>query len=428
MYLSKKHIQRRTVLQGLGAGIGLPLLEAMIPASTAMAQTVAGNTPKRFAFIGFPHGAIMDRWSPAEVGMDFKVSPILAPLEPFKKHMTIVSGLRNKPAETNEPHGFIEQGWLTCVKPGEFGKASPDSGVSCDQLAVRHIGQDTRLPSLELAVGSGSARLAWRTPTQSLPQESNPRSVFQKIFGQGDTDKERAQILVETGSILDRVQAQAKRLQASLGVSDRVVVSDYLDSVREIERRVEMAAKADNSALSIPDAPVGTPNDLTEYFKLMFDLMALAFQADITRVITISLDREASMRTYTNLNISEGWHPLSHHGNNPDKMNKLVQIQKYHAEVFAGFIKKLESAKESTGTVLDHSTILFGSDMSNSDRHNNDPLPSVILGHAGGKIKGGQHLKYPQDSRHADLLLTLLQRNEIPVKSIGDSVNGLSEV
>jgi hypothetical protein len=400
----------------------------MIPASTAWADTPAGKVPKRFAFVGFPHGAIMDRWSPVETGTDFKISPILEPLQPFRKHMTIVSGLRNKPAETPEPHAFIEQGWLTAVKPGEFGKAGPDSGVSADQIAVRHVGQDTRLPSIELSVGQGSARLAWRTPTQSLPQESNPRSVFQKLFGQGDTDKERADILVETGSILDRVQGEAKRLQASLGVKDRVIVSDYLDSVREIERRVQMASKAHNEDLSIPDAPVGTPNDLTEYFKLMFDLMALAFQADITRVITLSMDHEASMRTYTNLNIAEGFHPLSHHGNNPAKMDKLVQIQNYHTQVFAGFIKKIEAAKESTGTVLDHSTILFGSDMSNSDRHNNDPLPSVIMGHAGGKIKGGQHLKYPQDSRHGELLLTLLQRNEIPVKSIGDGTVGLSEV
>jgi hypothetical protein len=211
-------------------------------------------------------------------------------------------------------------------------------------------------------------------------------------------------------------------------VNDRVVVSDYLDSVREIERRVEMAAKADKSNLVIPDAPVGTPNDITDHFKLVFDLMALAFQADITRVMTMSMDREASMRTYTNLQISEAFHPLSHHGSQAAKMDKLVQIQKYHTEMFAGFIKKLDAFKESDGTVLDHSTILFGSNMSNSDRHNNDPLPSAILGRANGKIKGGQHLKYPQDSHHADLLITLLQRNEIPVKSIGDSTNGLSEV
>jgi hypothetical protein len=428
MFISKKHVARRTILKGVGAAIGLPLVESMVPAGTAWADTVAAKTPKRFAFIGFPHGAIMDSWWPKETGTNFTISPILKPLDPYRKHLTIVSGLRNKPAETPEPHAYIEQGWLTAVKPAEFGKDGPDSGVSADQIAVRYVGQDTRLPSLELSVGQGSARLAWRTPTQSLPQESNPRAVFQKLFGQGDTDQERSQILTETGSILDRVKGQAARLQASLGVHDRSVVTDYLDSVREIERRVQMAEKAHNSELVIPDAPVGTPNDLTEYFKLMFDLMALAFQADITRVITLSMDHEASMRTYTNLNIAEGFHPLSHHGNNPEKMSKLVQIQNYHTEVFAGFIKKIEAAKEGTGTVLDHSTILFGSDMSNSDRHNNDPLPSVIVGHANGKIKGGQHLKYPQDSRHGELLLTLLQRNDIPVKSIGDGVQGLSEV
>ena len=428
MFIFKKHLPRRTFLQGAGASIGLPLLGAMFPATTASAQTPAGKPVKRFAFIGFPHGAIMDRWSPKETGTDYTMSPILTPLEPFRKHLTIVSGLRNKPAETPEPHAYIEQGWLTCVKPSDFGKAGPDSGVSCDQIAVRYIGQDTRLPSLELTAAQGSARLAWRTPTQSLPQEGNPRAVFQKLFGQGDTDQERAQILAETGSILDRVTGEAKRLQASLGVQDRNVVSDYLDSVREIERRVKMASKPDERALTIPDAPVGTPNDIKKYFKLMFDLMALAFQADITRVITFSMDREASMRTYTNLGISEGFHPLSHHGNNPQKMDKLVQIQNYHAQVFAAFIKKIEAAKEGDGTVLDHSTILFGSDMSNSDRHNNDPLPSAILGHANGKIKGGQHVKYPQDSRHGDLLFTLLERNDIPVKAIGDSTQGLSEV
>jgi hypothetical protein len=428
MFLSKKRIARRAMLQGVGATIGLPLLDSMIPAGTAWADTPAGKTPKRFGFIGFPHGAIMDRWSPKQTGTDFEISPILKPLEPFRKHLTIVSGLRNKPAETPEPHAYIEQGWLTAVKPWDYGKDGPDSGVSADQIAVRYVGQDTRLPSLELSVGQGSARIAWRTPKQSLPQESNPRAVFQKLFGQGDTDKERAQILYETGSILDHVQAQAKRLQASLGVQDRAVVNDYLDSVREIERRVQMAEKASNSELTIPDAPVGTPNDLTDYFKLMFDLAGLAFQADITRVITLSMDHEASMRTYTNLSIAEGFHPLSHHGNNPDKMDKLVKIQNYHTDVFAGFIKKLESTKEGNGTVLDHSTILFGSDMSNSDKHNNDPLPSAILGHANGKIKGGQHLKYPQDSRHGDLLLTLLQRNDLPVKSIGDGVQALSEV
>jgi hypothetical protein len=428
MFISKKHISRRTVLKGIGASIALPLLDAMNPAATAWAQTPAGTTPKRLAFVAFPHGAVMDRWSPKTTGTDYAMSPILEPLEPFRKHMTIVSGLRNKPGETPEPHGYIEQTWLSCVKPWDLGKAGPDSGVTADQVAVRYIGLETRMPSLELTTAQAGARLSWRTPKQSLPQEGNPRSVFQKLFGYGDTDKERAEILVETGSILDRVKAQAARLQSSLGAGDKVLVTDYLDSVREIERRVQMASKQDMSALNIPDAPIGTPNDLTAHFDLMFDLMALAFQADITRIITFSMDREASMRTYTNVGVSEAFHPLSHHGNNAQKLDKLVVIQKYHTERFAGFIKRIEAAKEGTGTVLDHSTIVFGSNMSNSDRHNNDPLPTALLGHAHGKIKGGQHLKYPQDSRFADLLQTIFERNEIPVKSIGDSGGTLSEV
>jgi hypothetical protein len=428
MFVFKKQVSRRAVLKGVGATIALPLLDAMNPAATAWAQTPVGATPKRLAFIGFPHGAIMDRWSPPQTGANFEMSPILQPLEPYRQHLTIVSGLRNKQGETPEPHGYIEMTWLTCVKPWDHGVASPEAGISADQFAARHIGQETRLPSLELTTALGGARLAWRTPTQSLPQEGNPRAVFQKLFGQGDTDKERAAILHETGSILDRVKGQAARLQASLGVTDRVVVSDYLDSVREIERRVQMASQADMSRLDIPDAPVGVPNDITDHFKLMFDLMALAFQADITRVITFSMDREASMRTYTNLGIAEAFHPLSHHGNQQAKMEKLIQIQRYHTEVFAKFIDRLSKAKEGTGTVLDHSTILFGSNMSNSDKHNNDPLPSAILGHANGKIKGGQHLKYPQDSRFADLLVTLFDRNNIPVEKIGDSGGILSEI
>jgi hypothetical protein len=428
MYLSQKHISRRTVLKGVGATIALPLLDAMNPVATAWANTAAGSAPQRFAFVGFPHGAIMDKWSPAQTGSDYQMSPILTPLEPFRQHLTIVSGLRNKPGETPEPHAYIESTWLSCVKPWDHGVAGPEAGITADQMAARHIGQDTRLPSLELTTSQNGARLAWRTPTQPLPQEGNPRAVFQKLFGQGDTDKERAAILHETGSILDRVKGQAARLQTSLGVRDRVIVSDYLDSVREIERRVQMAEKQDTTSLDIPDAPIGTPNDITEHFQLMFDLMALAFQADITRVITFSMDHEASMRTYTNLNIAEGFHPLSHHGNNPQKMDKLVQIQTYHALVFAKFVERLSKAQEADGTVLDHATILFGSNMSNSDKHNNDPLPSAVLGHAHGRIKGGQHLKYPQDSRFADLLVTLFDRNNIPVEKLGDSAGLFSEI
>jgi len=428
MFITKKHLSRRAVLKGVGTTIALPLLDAMNPAATAWAQTAAGNAPPRLAFVGFPHGAIMSRWSPEQAGRDYRMSAILEPLEPLREHLTIVSGLRNKPAESPEPHGYIERTWLSCVAPWDAGVTGEEAGVTADQLAARHIGQDTRLPSLELTTAQVGAQLAWRTPTQSLPQERNPRAVFYKLFGQGDTDAERAAILVETSSILDRVTEQASRLQASLGVSDRIVVGDYLDSVREIERRVQMASEQDTSALDIPDAPVGVPNNLDEHFKLMFDLMALAFQADLTRVITFSMDREASMRTYTNLGIAEAFHPLSHHGNNPDKMDRLVQIQRYHTQRFADFIARIANAPEGDGTVLDHSAILFGSNMSNSDRHNNDPLPAAILGHANGKIKGGQHLHYPQDTRFSDLLVTLFDRMNIPVESLGDSGGIFSEV
>ena len=428
MFITKKHLSRRTVLRGAGACIALPLLDAMNPAGVAWANTPAGKAPHRLAFVGFPHGAVMSKWSPEQTGRDYTMSPILEPLAPFREHMTIVSGLRNKPAESPEPHEFIERTWLSCVSPKEAGAAGPDAGVTADQFAVRHIGQETRLPSLELTTAQRGAQLSWRTPTQSLPQEVNPRAVFYKLFGQGDTDEERQAIMRETGSILDRVTEQAARLQAKLGPQDKAAVDVYLDSVREIERRVQMAMEQDMSALEIPDAPVGVPNDLDAHFKLMFDLMALAFQADLTRIITFSMDREASMRTYNNIGISEAFHPLSHHGNDPGKLDRLAVIQKYHTELFAGFIEKLANAPDGDGTVLDHSIIVFGSNMSDSNRHNNDPLPTAILGHAHGKIKGGQHLIYPQDSRFADLLLTLLQRADIPIESIGDSGGTLSEV
>jgi hypothetical protein len=428
MFITKKHLSRRTVLQGVGAAIALPLLDAMNPAGVAWAQTAAGKAPHRLAFVGFPHGAVMRHFKPEQTGRDYTMTRNLEPLAPYREHMTIVTGLRNRPAESPEPHAYIEQTWLSCVAPKQAGVAGPDAGVTADQLAARHIGQETRIPSLELTTSQRGAQLAWRTPTQSLPQEGNPRNVFYRLFGQGDDEAERAAILKETGSILDRVMAQTAGLQAKLGGQDRQAVDAYLDSVREIERRVQMASEADTSNLDIPEAPIGVPNDLDAHFALMFDLMGLAFQADLTRVITFSMDREASMRTYNNLSISEAFHPLSHHANDPGKQDRLAVIQTYHTKVFARFIDRLAKAPEGDGSLLDHSMVLYGSNMSDSNRHNNDPLPSAILGHAHGRIKGGQHLSYAQDSRHSNLLLTLLERTEIPVESIGDSTDTLSEV
>jgi hypothetical protein len=428
MFITKKHLSRRTVLKGVGATIALPLLDAMNPAGVAFAQTAAGKIPHRLAFVGFPHGAVMRLWAPAETGKDYAMTRILEPLAPFRQHMTIVSGLRNKPAESPEPHEFIERTWLSCVSPKQAGVIGADAGVTADQFAARHIGQETRIPSLELTTSMRGAQLAWRTPLQSLPQEVNPRNVFYRLFGQGDDEAERKAIMAETGSILDRVTAQSLSLQAKLGGQDRAAVGVYLDSVREIERRVQMASQQDTSHLDIPEAPIGVPNDLDAHFALMFDLMALAFQADLTRVITFSMDREASMRTYNNLSISEAFHPLSHHANDPGKQDRLAVIQTYHTKVFARFIERMTKTQEGSGSLLDHSMILFGSNMSDSNRHNNDPLPSAILGHAHGRIKGGQHLHYPQDSKHSNLLLTLLERTEIPIEAIGDSDSTLAEV
>ena len=424
MFISKKHLSRRTVLRGAGAIIALPLLDAMVPAMAATPKP----TPQRLAFVGFPHGAVMRHWSPEQTGKDFQMTKILEPLAPYRQHLTIVSGLRNKPAENPEPHQYVERTWLTCVPVEKAGTAGKDYGVSADQLAARHIGQETRLPSLEMTTTQYGAQMSWRTPTQSLPQEISPRAVFYRLFGQGDTDAERTAIVKETGSILDRVTGQAQGLQQKLGGQDRIAVDAYLDSVREIERRLQLSAEKDSSGLEIPEAPIGVPNDIDTHFKMMFDLMALAFQADVTRVITFSMDREASMRTYNNLSINEAFHPLSHHSNDPAKQDRLAVIQNYHTKMFAHFIERMAKTQDGDGTLLDHSMIMFGSNMSDSNRHNHDPLPIAILGHAHGRIKGGQHLRYPQDSRFADLLLTTLQRTQIPIETIGDSAGLLTEV
>ena len=428
MFITKKHLSRRTVLKGVGAAIALPLLDAMNPAAVAWGQTAAGQRPHRLAFVGFPHGAVMRHWSPEQAGRDFTMTRILEPLAPYRQHLTIVSGLRNKPADNPEPHEYVERTWLTCIPFDKAGAEGPDYGVSADQLAARHIGQETRLPSLEITTAQRGAQMSWRMPTQSLPQEISPRAVFYRLFGQGDTDAERTAIVHETGSILDRVGQQARSLQAKLGPADRTAADGYPDSVREIERRLQLSAEADTSNLDIPEAPIGVPNDIDLHFKMMFDLMALAFQADLTRVITFSLDREASMRTYNNLSINEAFHPLSHHSNDPAKQDRLAVIQTYHTKVFARYIERMAKTPDGDGTLLAHSMTLFGSNMSDSNRHNHDPLPVAILGRANGRIKGGQHLRYAQDSKFADLLLTLLERTQIPVEKIGDSSKTLEEV
>jgi hypothetical protein len=436
MFITRKHISRRMVLRGLGSAVALPLLDAMIPAATAWAQTAA-KPQARLGYIFFPHGAVMDRWTPAQVGTDFEVSEILSPAAKFKSKMTVVSGLRNKPAESNDPHGIVAGTWLRCVAPGD--KSDPSKGTTCDQIAARHIGQGTTFPSIEVGTPTGGpcapgfscafgSSLSFRTPEQPLPSENNPRKLFFQLFGQGDNAAERATIVDQTGSILDSVMGDAASLQRKLGAADNAMVSNYLESVREIERRVQMMKSQDMSAVEIPDAPVGIPTSFEDHLKIMFDLIALSFQVNLTNVASMMMEKEVSMRTYNNVGVSEAFHPLSHHGGDPAKMARLAKVQAFHTKVFTYFLEKLDAMPEGSGTVLDNSIILFGSNMSNSDRHNHDPQPNAVFGLGAGTIKGGQHLVYPQDTPLANLHLTLLNRAGIPEESFGDSNGTFAEV
>ena len=437
MYITRKHLSRRTVLQGAGAAIALPLLDAMIPAATALAETAAKPMP-RLGFVYFPHGAIMKSWSPETAGTDYKMSPILTPLEPFRSQMTIVSGLRNKGGESSDPHGIMAGTWLSChgVKNREG-----ELGTSADQLAAKHFGADTPLPSLELTGEGGGATCnqagggcgygsttAFRTPFQPLPMEDNPRKVFYQLFGKGDTGTERKEILSETDSLLDYVLEEGALLNKRVSAADRARVSDYLESVREVEQRVQRLANSKSMQMNLPNAPQGVPDQFGDQLDALFDMIALAWQSNQTRVASFMLAKEVSMRTYPNLQITEAFHPLSHHGGDTSKIERLVRIQNYHTQVFAKFIKKLSTTQDGDGTLLDHSIILYGSNMSNSDLHNNDPLPNVVMGNAYGKIKGGQHVQYPQDTPHANLLLTLLNRAGVPAEKLGNSTGQFAEI
>jgi hypothetical protein len=428
MFISKKYVTRRTVLKGAGVSIALPLLDAMIPAATALAQTAAKPAP-RMGFIYFAHGAVMKNFTPAAAGADFAMSPILAPLGKYKSHMTVVSNMRNRATDRGVAHALKEETWLTGIDPGLAASSNiPNAGISIDQIAAARIGQETPFPSLELKTETRGGTHCYAAVGKPLPMEYNPRTVFYRLFGPGDSAEQRLGILKQTGSILDRVQQESVRFQAQLGAPDRQRVGNYLESVREIERRVQNMIDQDLSALDIPAAPLGVPDDLEAYMKLMFDLVALAYQATLTRIATFQMAMEISMRAYTLVDISEAFHPLSHHAEDPANLEKLTRIQTYHSKLLAHFIERLAATEDGDGSLLDHSIILFGSNMSNSDKHNSNPLPLVVFGHGHGRIKGGQHLVYPPDSYYSNLLLTLLERAGVPVDAVGDSTADLSEV
>jgi len=435
MYITKKHLSRRTVLRGLGVTLALPLLDSMIPAQTPLAKTAAKAAP-HMGFIYFPHGAIMDQWTPAAEGTNFQITPILKPLEPFKSQLTVISGMGNRAADGSSVHATAPGTWLSGVAPRPTHE--PFGGVTVDQIAAQHIGQDTPLPSLELATeeryGNGGAcdreygcsyanTISFRTPTTPLPMEFDPHKVFEKLFGKGGTEEERKQRTEESGSILDAITKDANRLRASLGTEDKSKVNDYLESVREIERRLQKTAGSVSSDLKLPEIPAGIPENFEERINLMFDMAALAYQANLTRIFSMMMTREASNLTYGHIGVPDAFHPTSHHQNNPQKIEKLIKIQTYHAKLLARFLTKLKTMPDGDGSMLDHSMILFGSNMSNSNMHNHFPLPLTLVGGACGRVKGNQHLRYADHTPVANLLLAILDRAGVPTEKIGDSTS-----
>jgi hypothetical protein len=424
MFLTKKHLSRRTVLKGAGVAISLPLLDAMIPASTAWANTAAAVQP-RLGFVYVPHGAVEKFWIPKGTGKDFEFSRILKPMESVRDHVTVITNIRNKAGERqNPPHGITEQAWLTCQDP-QMAAWGPGAGTSIDQIAAKQIGQDTPLASLELCGEPGGAT-SFRGPNQSLPLEGNPRKVFYGMFGPGDSNADRVARLKATDSLLDYALEASKDLNRRLGVADRALVSNYLESVREVEGRVsKLMAKADSLG-SLPDAPVGTPDDFTELVDVQFEMIALAFQTGQTRVASMRMIKEASMRTFPALQVDEAFHPLSHHGENPEKQDKLARVQTYQIERFAKFAKRLASIKEGDKSLLDSTIMLYGSDLGNSDLHNCSQLPVLLLG-KGGNLKGGQHISAPKDTPLANVLLTIAQRANVKIEKFGDATGTFSE-
>jgi hypothetical protein len=440
MFITRKHLSRRTVLRSLGVSVSLPLLDAMIPAATAIAQTAAAAKP-RMGFFYFPHGAVMEKWTPSATGRDFTLGPILESLTPFQKQLTIVSNLGNKPGESRAVHALVPATWLSCVHPRE--SLEPFMAATVDQIAARHIGQDTPWPSLETATAQGqgkgsacergygcsfSGTLSFRTASTPLPVESNPRKLFLRLFGQGDTAVERRFLTEQTSSILDMISSEVAALGRRLGPQDRNTLNDYLESVREIERRLQNNSQGDLAKLQLPDVPGATSESFDEHLKLMFDLILLAYQGNLTRVQSFMLAPEVSEQTYNHIGVPDAFHALSHHANDPAKKERLSKIQKYHVDVFARFLDKMKKIPDGDGNMLDNSILLFGSNMSNSNAHNQYPLPTAILGGGAGTIRGGQHINFKERTPLANVHLTLLQRVGISIDKVGDSTGAIAEM
>jgi Protein of unknown function (DUF1552) len=436
MFITKKHLSRRTFLRGAGVTVALPFLESMVPAQTPLKNTAA--SPKtRLGCIYVPHGATMYKWTPAKEGKDFEFSESLAALEKYRAHTCVVTNLSHasaQGADAGSEHARSAAIFLTGASPQ---RNTVRVGVTMDQLAAAQISQDTPLPSIELAIedvslscgaGYGCAyynTISWRTPTVPLPMENSPQVVFEKLFGDGGTAEQRLRRKKQDRSILDSIVEQVQTVQGSLPSSDRARIEGYLEDIREIERRIRLAEAQAGSDVHVPDAPVGTPEEFEEHLKLMFDLLTLAYKSEITRVGTLMFAKDVSPASYPASGNRSGFHGASHHANVKANMDNFALINKYHVQMLAYFIEKLATAQDGDGTLLDHSMILYGSAMSNGNQHDHDPLPIVLVGGASGQLPGNRHIVAAPHTPMSNLLLTMLDKLGAHRDSFGDSTGKL---
>ena len=434
--VTKKHLSRRTFLHGVGATIALPYLDAMTPAFASAAKPVT-----RAAFVYTANGIIMKDWTPTKIGNNFDLSKTLSPLRNFQDQTVIISGLDHKNGEAlgDGPgdHARAGASWLTGAHPKKTRGADIRNGQSIDQAIAQQIGQTTPLPSLEIGLqdvrmvggcDSGyscaySNTISWSSPTSPLPYETNPRRVFERLFGDGETTdpKARAMQLKQNRSLLDFVLQDTQRLVPKLGASDRSKLSDYLDSVREVERRIQNVEQREAAELPALDRPEGIPPSFEDHLKIMSDLIAIAFQADLTRVVTFMFSREGGNRAYPSIGVPDAHHGLSHHQNDPVRMGRLQSIDQYHVEMFSYLLGKLRDSEDDTGSILENSVVLYGSSLSDSNAHLHNNLPTVLVGGASGKLKGGRHLRVPDGTPMTNMLLSIADGLDVPIEKFGDS-------
>lgn len=438
MIVTKKALARRTLLRGMGAVVSLPLLDAMMPAMTALAASPA-RPVKRLGFVYVPMGAHMPEWTPRQTGRLTELSPSLRPLAPVIDQLTVITNLELRNAYPGT-HATSNAAFLSAATAKWTESTDYYLGTTVDQIAAKQMGQETRLPSIELAMDllttvgqcdNGYAcvyqnNLSWSSPTTPLPAEAHPRVAFERLFGEGGSSADRRAELRKNASLLDWVREDIARLQSKVGPSDRTKVNDYLDTVREVERRIQKAeAAAADSKLPDLDRPVGVPASYADHARLMFDLQVLAMQGDATRVLTFQLAREASTRVYPETGVTEPHHPLTHNGGDPEKLAKVAKINAFHVSLFAYFLEKLKATPDGDGSLLDHALILYGSGMSNADKHDHVNLPVLV---AGGGARGGRHIRYEKPTPMANLHLTLLDRAGVKLDKFSDSTGKIPEL